>query len=397
MTSQYCFTQLLQKPGAMKKRETIAKSEDTTRRQRPSLRTVAEYINLSPTAVALALRGDESIPEETRRRVAAAAQELNYEYVPRARRSAAQRLRRLSFVMPDFGDRPLTANPFYGHLLVAAEQACQTHHASLSSVVLQRDHPENAVLPPALTHDLDGILLASPYPESLIDRVHKESGCPMVLVDHTLPGTPYDCVMNDDFYGAYQATNHLIELGHRQIVTLTGQSRNPDFPPSYKERYRGYCEACMAANLDVLPPAIIPFHIDERSVLNPTSSTHAEYEEWLRTVLKRAPQATAFFCVGDYFALGLIATMQVWGWRIPENFSVVGFDDFDMSREFNPPLTTIHPDKQAMAQIAVKRLLARIDGDETPPHYIAIQTRLILRASTDKMSASTGLIPEKGD
>jgi LacI family transcriptional regulator len=131
----------------------------------------------------------------------------------------------------------------------------------------------------------------------------------------------------------------------------------------------------------------MPVHIDERSGLNPTSGMLAEYEEWLRTVLDQAPRATAFFCVGDYFALGLIATVQKWGWQVPKDLSVVGFDDFDMSREFNPPLTTIHPDRQAMAQVAVKRLLERIDGDETPPHYIAIQTSVVLRATT-------GPIPE---
>lgn len=354
---------------------------------RPSLRTVAEYVELSPTAVALALRGDDSIPPETRQRIRAAAEELNYAYTPRARRSTSKRLRRLSFVMPDFGDRLLTANPFYGHLLVEAEQACQTRHASLNFVVLQRNHPLTAELPPALTHDLDGILLASPYPQSLITRICQESACPLVLIDHVLPDFSCDAVLNNDYDGGRQATEHLIALGHARILTVTGTSRNPDFPISYRERYRGYCEACRAANLEVLPPAIVPDHLNERLVLNLTSSTHDEYEPWLRSVLDATPAITAFFCVGDYFALGLIATLQAWGYQIPEDFSAVGFDDFEMSSHATPPLTTVHSDRQAMARVAVQRLLDRIDGDDTPPQYVAIRTRLIMRASTGPLPA----------
>ncbi len=372
----------------MEKTTKPSNSDNETRRQRPSLRTVAEHVDLSPTAVALALRGDESIPLETRQRVTAAAEELKYEYTPRVKRPTSKRLRRLSYVMPDFGDRPLTANPFYGHLLVDAEQACRTRHASLNFVVLQREHSLTVELPPALTHDLDGILLASPYPIALINRIHRESGCPIVLIDHVVADFSYDAVLNNDFYGARQATEHLIGLGHARILSLTGKSRNPDFPISYKERYRGYCEACTAANLEVLPPAIIPEHIDERSVLNLANSAHNEYETWLRSVLDTTPEITAFFCVGDYFALGLMATLREWGYRIPEDFSVAGFDDFEMSNNAIPPLTTVHSNSQAMAQVAVQRLLSRIDGDETPPQHITIRTRFIIRAST-------GPVPQK--
>ena len=357
-------------------------SERKKKHQRPSLRTVAEHVDLSPTAVALALRGDGSIPQETRQRVIAAAEELNYEYVPRIKRSAPKRLRRLSYVMPDFGDRPLTANPFYGHLLVDAEQACQTRHASLNFVVLQREHPPAVELPPALTHDLDGILLASPYPVSLINRIRKESACPIVLIDHLVPDFSYDAVLNNDCYGARQATEHLVGLGHTRILALTGRTRNPDFPISYKERYRGYCEACATANLEVFPPVIVPDHIDERDVLNPASSAYNEYSAWLRTVFENTPDATAFFCVGDYFALSLIVTLQAWGYRVPEDFSVAGFDDFEMSRSANPPLTTVHSNSRAMARIAVQRLLERIDGDETPPWHISIRPHLVIRTST---------------
>ena len=105
------------------------------KKRRPSLRTVAKHVGLSATAVSLALRGDESIPLETRQRVAAAAAELDYNYTPRQPKRPAKALRRLVYVVNDYGDEPVTANPFYGYILQGAEQTSQAHHASLSYLV----------------------------------------------------------------------------------------------------------------------------------------------------------------------------------------------------------------------------------------------------------------------
>lgn len=141
---------------------------------RPSLRTVAEAVGLSPTAVSLALRGDSSIPVETRQRVIAAAQSLGYKYVSRAKKQAQRRLRRLVYVVNDYGDQPVTSNPFYGYILNGAEAACRSLDASLSFLLLPHDYPETADLPAVLLHDLDGVLLASPYPKALVERIYGE-------------------------------------------------------------------------------------------------------------------------------------------------------------------------------------------------------------------------------
>lgn len=353
--------------------------ERKPRRGRPSLRTVAEYLGLSPTAVALALRGDSGISPETRHRVVAAARELQYDYAPKPRKLPAKRLKRLSFAMPDFGERPLTANLFYGQLLVDTEQACQTRHASLNFVVLQRDHAEKAALPPALVHDVDGIILASPYPLPLIHRIHQESRCPIVLLDYIFPDSPYDSVMSNDFHGAYQAVSYLIELGHRQIVMITGTSRNPDFPPSYKERYRGYCEAYTTAGFPPLPLAILPAHIHER--IDKTPENRALFRAWFEAIINCFPQPEAFFCVGDLFALPIVSLLQELNYRVPEDISVVGFDDFEVSKTVIPPLTTVHTSRQALAQTAVERVIQRIEGDDRPPLHITIGTKFIVRGS----------------
>ena len=356
------------------------KHHKETRRKRPSLRSVAEHVNLSPTTVSLALRDDSSIPPETRQRVVVAARELQYEYTPRAKKVKSKRLKRLGFVMPDFGERPLTANLFYGQLLVHTEQVCQAQYTSLNFVVLQREHPEQAELPPALVHDVNGILLASPYPPRLIHRIHQECKCPIVLLDYTFPGSPYDSVMSNDFHGAYQAMEYLVESGHRHIVIITGRSRNPDFPPSYKERYRGYCEACSAAGIPALPPAILPDHIDER--IDQNLNNRRLFQVWLKKIVTQSPRPDAFFCVGDQFALTTLNTLQELNYRIPEDISVVGFDDFEVSSTVTPPLTTVHTHRRVLAQVAVERVIERIAGDDRPPLHINVGIKFIVRAST---------------
>jgi LacI family transcriptional regulator len=117
----------------MEKKQNPLKQEKASKRERPNLRTIADLIDLSPTAVSLALRGDSSIPVETRQRVLDAAEKLNYNYVPRTRKSGQTRLRRLVYVIHDYGDQSVTVNPFYGHILVGVEQACRQQRASVSS------------------------------------------------------------------------------------------------------------------------------------------------------------------------------------------------------------------------------------------------------------------------
>ncbi len=356
----------------------------TSRQSRPNLRAIAERVDLSLTAVSLALRGDSSIPLETRQRVLLAAEELNYQYVPRAKKASAKPLLRIAFVIHDYGDHPMAANPFYGHILTGVEQACREQHASLSFVVLQHDHAETVDLPPVLTHDLNGILLASPYPEKLVDRIRRESDVPIVLLDNILYNSPYDSIMADDFGGAYQATQYLLNNGHQQIVPVTAMLFHPTIIPSFRRRYWGYCAACADAGVTPLPAAIVPLHLDPE--ISGLTDKYPVFQAWLDGILHRHSSCpTAIFGVCDFLALTILRTLQNMGRRVPDDVSVVGFDDYNMSRIVTPTLTTVHSYKKAMAWVAIKRLLDRIEGDETPPQYITLEADLIIRESTSRL------------
>lgn len=345
---------------------------------RPSIRTIAREVNLSPTTVSLALRNDPSIPAETRERILAAATRLNYIYRPRSSRRRVPALKQIAFLLHAFGDVPVVANPFYGWVLSGAEVACRRNHANLNFIVVRLDHRPEEPLPDALTGRLDGLLAVGPYARSIIERLAQETGRPLVLVDNMFPDLPFDSVMADDFGGAYQAVQHLIQLGHRRIAVITG--RHPEdhlLAPSYQERYRGYLAACRDAGLTPLPLWIIP---DEINIM--IEEGRAELREWLQPRMQSAEAPTALFCTGDHYAHAVLIVLNNLGIHVPTGCSVASFDDIHIASMLIPSLTTVHVYKQAMGQIAVERLLARLNGDDTPRQIILVGTRLVVRNST---------------
>ena len=182
----------------------------------------------------------------------AAAAELNYQYKPRAakfvNREKSIPIRNLLYVVNDYGDIPILSNPFYGAILNRAVAVSASYNSYVHPAILQHEHPLDAPLPEELCN-ADGILLASPYPPELVKKIASAVSCPMVLIDNFIPGSPYDTIMNDDFGGAYQAVQYLLELGHRTIYMIIGPLKRlgaqPSDPPSIIDRHRGYSAAML--------------------------------------------------------------------------------------------------------------------------------------------------------
>jgi LacI family transcriptional regulator len=337
-----------------------------TRKTKPNIRMVAEHVKLSPATVSLALRGSESIAAETRARVLAAARELNYIPAPRAARNAPPTGRTLLFVTKDFGDRPVTANPFYGEILGAAERACTDQGDRLIfSLLPEQEHSPERLMAAFAGQEPDGLLLVGVYPPPLIRELLALTNLPTVLVDNIVPGLPCDTVMADDFGGARLAVGHLVELGHRRIAMLAGDLAMP----SFAERYRGYCRACDEARIPAAPP--LPSTWD-RSVLR----------ESLARMLAQDPRPTAIFCATDAFAVFAMELLRDFGLRVPDDISVVGFDNLPIARMAHPPLTTLYNHPAELGRLAVQRLMTRVNGSQDPALNITVATQLVLREST---------------
>jgi LacI family transcriptional regulator len=220
--------------------------------------------------------------------------------------------------------------------------------------------------------------MSSPYPLDIVQRIADAGKCPIVLVDNTFPGIPYDTVMLDDFGGAYQATQHLLSLGHTHIKLIMGLAMSLEVPPSFRERYRGYCAACEDAGITPLPAGQIPPDIEQPYKPNPPE----RYSEWFASLVNDNPDITAFFCANDVYAIRTIHELQRLKLRVPEDYSVVGFDDDNMSGMINPPLTTIRSSKRMVGVLAARQLLSRLAGDTMPPIHSTIGADLIVRSSS---------------
>jgi LacI family transcriptional regulator len=350
---------------------------------RPNIRAVAQLAQLSPATVSLALRNQDSIPPETRERVLVAAAKLNYQYKPRgaksAKREEAKPIRNLLYVVNNYGDTPLLANPFYGAILNGTVAASPSFNSYVHPVILQHEHPLDAPLPEALCNKPDGIMLASPYPPALVKKVASTVNCPMVLIDNLIPGSPYDTIMNDDFGGAYQAVQHLLELGHRYIYMIMGPLKKPGMlpntPPSVVDRYRGYSAAMLDGGYTPFPAVEIPLDYKE------TIPGRKELPQWLGGLLAHTPRITALFCNVDFYAVHIISALHTMGYQVPDDISVVGFDDLDIAQMIHPQLTTVQINRSAMSQLAMERLVRRIEGDVSVPLHIHVGARLIVRES----------------
>ncbi len=308
---------------------------------------IAEQSGVSTATVSLVLRDKPGVNDETRQRVIATARTLGYRKRAPITSPGSTRLRLVGMVNKTRSDDAPRTNPFYAPVIAGIEAACRRQQINLLYAIVLVDednHPQE--LPRMLLEDdLDGLLLVGAFVDSTIARLMERRTTPTVLVDAYAAENAYDSVLSDNFRGAYEAVSYLIERGHRHIG-LVGSL--PTAYPSLAERRRGYLQA--------LKDQGITQHYFADSHLPPKQAVDAAVD-----LLRRAPAITALFCCNDAMALGVLQAAQSLGRRIPDDLSVMGFDDIDLAEHVTPALTTMHVDKVGMGRLAVQLLINRAE------------------------------------
>jgi LacI family transcriptional regulator len=332
---------------------------------RVTMEDVARQSGVSLATVSLVLRDKPGITDGTRRRVLAVAKGLGYQRRPAAEPAGA--VRQIGVVIKARADELPQANPFYGPVLGGIEAACRRQQINMLFGTLPVDEDNRPLdLPRMLGEDeLDGVLLLGAMVEGDVADLLERRATPTTLVDAYARRGAYDSVVTDNFSGAYAAVCHLIGRGHRHIA-LVGSL--PDGYPSIEERRRGYIQA-LAEN------AVVERYF---------ADTHAyglETGEMVRELLRRHPQVTALFCINDNIASLAMRAAQGAGRRIPEDLSIVGFDNIELAEHLTPALTTMHVDKVSMGRVAVQLLLNRIEHPEASPITALIRPTLVARQS----------------
>lgn len=335
---------------------------------------VARASGVSPATVSLALRHKAGISSETRQRVLDVAQTLGYLLQSPNRSAQRVEIHSIGVLLKTHPDDVAMTQSFYGPVVAGIEEVCRRQQIHLLFANLLVDIENRPVEPPRLLIEqhADGLLLIGMQIDAAALTLFQPQSAPMVLVDAYVESDPYDAVVTDNFAGAYAATSHLIEQGHRQIAIVGSQ---PQTFPSVMERRAGYCQALADHGLQ-------PYFWD--CPLWPK----AAYEVSLGYLQRSLSALTAFFCCNDAVALSLMQLLQERGYRIPHDVSVIGFDNIDLAQHTMPPLTTMLVDKVGMGRLAAQLLINRIEYPAAAHVCSWIRPSLVERQSVAPRASS---------
>ncbi len=348
-----------------------------------TMEDVARQSGVSLATVSLVMRGRPGINDETRQRVLEAARALGYRRRLPADGQPAHAAQRVGVLIKGRADDAPLANPFYAPLLAGIESACRRLRLNLLFATIPVDLDNHPVEVPRLLEegDVDGVLLVGAFVDQTITRLVERRALPLVLVDAYTEAN-YDIVGTDNFRGAYEAVAHLIACGHRRIGLVGTQ---PDAYPSLRERRRGYIQAL--ADYGIAEPYFGDCRIAQDEELAAAAR-----------LLREQPDVTAVFCSNDHVAVRLYEAAQGLGRRIPDDLSVMGFDNVDLALYLTPPLTTMHVDTPTLGSIAVETLVRRVETPEASCRTTLVRPRLVERQSVRTLDADSNIpLPGSGN
>jgi LacI family transcriptional regulator len=333
--------------------------------QRPiTQKEIAERLGISIATVSRALNDQPGVSPTVRDRVLRLAHKTGYSPDIRARSLATSVTHTAAFVVHN-AEHSAAKDPFYPVIMAGAEAYLSQHnyHILLSTVddqTMARPQTFSVVN----QKRVDGLILAGPDISASFILGLLTANIPLVLVDNCLSQTAINCVLNDDKGGAYSATRYLIEYDHDRIVFLSG----PQEWVSNRDRMRGYQQAVREAGLEPL-------------ILHKPETTITSGRRMMLEALDQWPDLTAVCAVNDAVAIGAIRSAIKLGRHVPQDLSVIGFDDISWAAINEPPLSTVHVFKRRMGKLAAQHLLDHIRNPTSPPSKVIVSTKLSLRES----------------
>lgn len=329
----------------------------------PSIRTVAEHAGVSPSTVSRVLRADSYVSAATRERVLQAVRELEYEPHFAARSLRSQSSKMVGVVIQD------VTNPFYSFMAKGiAEVMRRSGLVLLLSDSEEEREREAESLRVMLRARVDGLVITPTAGNADVMQLLQRQRVAIVQVDRTIPGVLSDTVLIDNYGGAYAATRHLIELGHREIGVVAG----PRSLTTGRERLAGFRAAMRDAGV-------------------PVAEEHVKISDFRREsayrlageLLSASPRPRAVFAQNNALVEGLLAVVRERGYQVPRDLAVLGFDDPPWAELASPPLTVVRQPAQTIGVTAAELLVRRMRDRELDPSptHIVIAPTLIVRGS----------------
>lgn len=338
------------------------------------MKDVAERAGVSVTTVSHVINNSRPVSEELTKRVHDAMEELDYQPNLLARSLRMKKTKTIGVILPDI------SNSFFADVARAIEDSSFTHDFSVIFCNTDGDMAKEIIYTRALSEkQVDGIIFVASGDSAELVRSLQAQRMPVVIVDRPLGEINADTVISNNAPGAFQAVQHLVQLGHRRIACITG----PSVLETSTQRLFGYRKAMQEAGLP----------IQENMIARSNFRFEGGRDAAIKLLTLPDPP-TAIFAFNDLMAIGAIGAAKSLGMMIPDDLSIVGFDDILISSYFNPALTTVVQPKYDLGVLATTMLLERIENPRLPKRRELLPTNLIVRATTAAPPASRSFLPE---
>lgn len=331
----------------------------------PTIRSVAKRAGVSTATVSRALANPESVRPETREKVIEAVEALKFVPNAQAVHFRQKATRTVILLIRDI------SNPFYLDIYKGVEEAA---FAAGYQVLMGDGRNDEARMAHYVDmvrkRQADGLILMTGWmPAKLI--ASRGALPPMVIALEFIPGIELPMVRIDNEGAARLGVEHLLSLGHRRIVHLTG----PVPELMSVKRHAGYEAALRAAGIPLDPALVVrgDFHLDSGAAA-------------ANALLDAGVDFTAIFASGDEMAVGAITALRARGKRVPEDISVVGFDDIVFARAVDPPLTTVRQDRREIGAEAMRLMIGILSGKALHPDEVCVPVELVVRGTTARIS-----------
>lgn len=326
-----------------------------------SIRQVARQAGVSIATVSRALTTPDKVSEKTLKKVLAQVERSRYKPNLLARNFRSKRAYSVVVLVPNI------ANPFFAEIIRGIEQVGQQHgYAVLLGDTEGREDREAYYVGLVETRQADGVIQLHPRLPKAARGANGSLEIPLVNACEYIENAPCPRVGIDNAAAAREMTEYLLKLGHRRIGVVLG----PDSSPLTRERLRGYKLALRAARI---APDVALIEQGDFTM----SSGHVAAEKLFK--IKHPP--TAIFCFNDEMALGAIRFLKSTGRSVPQDVSVVGFDDIEFASFCDPPLTTIEQPTREIGHKAMSLLFDLLNGGKAEPGMHTLPSKLIVRDS----------------
>ena len=330
-----------------------------------TMKDITRLAQVSTSTVSHVINGSRFVSDEIREKVMRIVVELNYtpSYIARSLKVKATKTIGLLVTA--------TNNPFFSEVMAGVEQYCQKNQYNLIIATTGGDAKRLQQNLQTLIHkQVDGVLLMCGDSRFQAD-MELTVPLPLVVMDWWFTELNADKILENSERGGYLATKSMVDVGHQKIGIITGNLRKS----VAKNRLQGYKKALSEANIVLNPDWIVESHFDfEGGIVG------------AQKLLALSDRPTAIFCCSDTIAIGAYQAIQNQGLRIPQDISIMGYDDIELARYLFPSLSTISQPKAELGKLAVETLLQRIQEPNENYRTLVLEPTCILRESISSPS-----------